>query len=197
MCGGYGRPTKSGSTTYYGCTGKAKPAPGTERCSNRLWRSDRLDEQVWSHVLAWIHDPDAFREVAAAQAQDADTLATLQAQQDSIVKDAERVKTERERVVRAFRRGLISEDDLAQQQKELEAEVRVLEQRAQSVESQLRAAALQAEDLRQAEEAIGRIVTDAPTLESVAARRAALAALGVQVTVGPADEVRIRVGVTD
>lgn len=197
MCGGYGRPTKTGHTTYYGCTGKVKPAAGSNRCASRFWRSDRLDEQVWRHVLAWIHDPVAFREVAAAQAQDQGLLSDLQGQQEAIASEADRVKTERERVVRAFRRGLISEDDLAQQQKELEGEVRVLEQRAQLVEAQLRSAALQAEDLRQAEDAVAQIVADAPGLESVEARRAALTALGVRVTAGPGDEVRIRVGAAE
>ena len=195
MCGGYGRPTKSGTTTYYGCTGKTRPSDTGERCTNHYWRSDRLDSQVWGHVLAWLHDPAAFREAAATQAQDPGLLSDLQAEQDRIGREAERLKTERDRVIRAFRRGLISEEDLAHQQKELEGEARVLEQRGQSVEGQMRAAALRAEDVQRAQEAISRIVADVPALEDVEARRAVLGALGVRVVVGPGEDVRIRIGV--
>ena len=195
MCGGYGRPTGTGTTTYYGCTARAKPADPGSRCGNRYWRSDALDALVWERVLALVADPAAFQEAAADPSPGDGLVAELQAQRQTLARDAERVHAQRERVVRGFRRGLLSEEDLARQQREMDAEARVLEQRAESVEARWRAAALRAEDLGRAAEAIGRIVADAPGLQTAEVRRSVLAALGVRVTAGPADSARVRVGV--
>jgi len=197
MCGGYGRPTKTGTTTYYGCAGRARPRPDGARCVNRYWRSDDLDHQVWGRVHAFVSDPVAFREVATAEARDDGLCAELQSQQDTIARDRERIRVEHGRLVRGFRRGVLSEDDLARQSRELEAEERVLEERATSVAARLHAAAQRGDALTRTEEAIRRIVADVPGLDAVDARRSVLAALGVRVTAGPEDGVRVRVGVPE
>lgn len=194
MCGGYGRPIKGGATTYYGCTAKARPAASGQRCPNRFWRSDQLDPQVWAQVTAWLRDPDAQRAAAEAEAPDSQLQAELERQEAALVAAADRLRLERERLVRAFRRALIDEAELAQQQQELDGEVRVLQQRAASVQGQRRAAELHADDRFRAQEAVARIVADAPALEPVAVRRGVLGALGVRVVAGPGEEVRVRLG---
>ena len=196
MCGGYGRPTKGGTATYYGCTGKARPGPGHEPCASRYWRSDALDGQLWAQVTAFVADPAAFR-AACVPAPDDDGLAGLRGQRAALARDRARLAAERARAVRGFRRGALSEEELARQRRELEVEAGVLAQRTASVEAQLRAATLRPADLRHAEEAIGQIVADAPGLESLEARRSVLAALGVRATAGPGDGVRVRLGVVD
>jgi site-specific DNA recombinase len=193
MCGGYGRPTKNGTTTYYGCSGKVKPTDPQRPCSSRLWRSDRLDAQVWAHVTAWLRDPEAYAEAAAALASEPGRTAGLEAELDGLAHEARGLEAERDRLIRAFRRGLITEEDLARQQREVQAEARALQQRMRAVEADLRSAALRADDLRRVEEAVRRVVADTPSLDSVEARRAVLQALAVRVTAGPGDAVRIRV----
>lgn len=195
MCGGYGRPTKTGTTTYYGCAGRAKPRPDRLRCGNRYWRSDELDRHVWEDVLAVVSDPAAFREVAAAQGCDRQRLADLRAQQEGIVREQQRVRIERERLLRGFRRGVLGEDDLRRQCLELDAERRVLEERAASVATRVRAATVRVDDLGRNAAVVGRIVEDVPGLETIETRRSVLAALGVRVAAGPDSGVRVRLGV--
>ena len=195
MCGGYGRPTRSGVTTYYGCPARAKPAPDRERCPNRYWRSDLLDTQVWQHVFACITDADAVRAVCAAPTEDTRRLKELDEQLRTIERDRERLQRERARVVRAFRRSVIGEEMLAAQQRELGAEARILDQRHETVTAQVRAVMPPADGSGEA--VVHRILADASRIEDVEIRRRALAALGVRVCVSPTGAVHVRLGVQD
>ncbi len=195
MCGGYGRPTRSGVTTYYGCPARAKPAPDGERCGNRYWRSDLMDAQVWRHVFACVGDAEAMRAVCAEPVGDVRRMEDLDSQLRAIERDRGRLRREWERVLGAFRRGLIAERDLEAQQRELGAEARVLDQRQEAVDAQCRAAAPQAEGGGEA--VLRRMLADAPRLEGAQVRRDVLAALGVRASVSPSGEIEVRLGVPE
>lgn len=190
MCGGFGRPTKIGKTTYYGCTGKVKPSDGARRCSSRLWRSDTLDAEVWRSVLEALHDPIALVDAASMEAEpeprdwDGELAAVAQA--------AQQVETERDRVIRAFRRGVISEADLVQQARELDGQATILSERVAVLRQKRRAAGLDVSEPDHIQQLMFRLVEDVADLPSLAQRRAFLEALGVHVIVGPEDRVRLR-----
>ena len=191
MCGGYGRPAGAGAVTYYGCTAKARPQASGQRCASRFWRSDHLDGRVWAEVLGWLSDPSAWHEAAAPRAAGPEAEVDLASQRQGVERAAQRLEAERARMLRAFRRGVIGEDDLQRQGLELEAEGRVLQQRREALRAALRGVG-QGEDPLRCEEVIAQIMADAPGLDPVPLRRAALAALGVTVTLGPGEAARVR-----
>lgn len=192
MCGGFGRPTKTGKTTYYGCTGKTKATDEAHRCSSHLWRSDVLDAEVWRSVLEALDDPVALVDAALTEAKpepedwDGDLLAVAQTTQ--------RVETERERVIRAFRRGVISEADLLQQVRELDGQVAVLRERAELLTRKRSVAGFDVSEQNHVQQAMHRLVADMADLPTLVERRGLLEALGVRVVVGPEDRVRLRLG---
>ncbi len=197
MCGGYGRANKSGYVTYYGCTAKSKASSSGGRCASRFWRSDRLDALVWTALVQWIQDAEACGEVLGGGQDAAPVLGELEAQQAALARQTERLEAERGRVVRAFRRALISEHDLARQQRELEAELGVLAERTRLLLARLRATRVpDTEGLRLAE-IVAALVADVTGLEELDARRAVLAALRVRVIAGPGDRVLLRLGGED
>ena len=193
MCGGYGRPTRQGVTTYYGCPARGKSQPGADRCPNRYWRSDLLDTQVWQHLFACITDAEAVRAVCAAAGGDTQRRAELEGQLRAIERDRGRLREERARVVRAFRRGVIGDEALAAQQREVDAEARILDHRGETLAAQVQAATPQAAGGGEA--GVCRILADAHRLEDIEMRRCVLAALGVRVCVSPAGAVHVRLGV--
>lgn len=184
MCGGYGRPTKSGTTTYYGCTSKAKPKP--TRCTNSLWRSDELDAAVWSQSLAALADPEAIG--AVAQEAEGRDEARWERERAAIAEAGLRLERERQRIVRAFRRGVIAEEDLARQQRELQAEADVLALRSRSVGVGVAPALVWTEEL------LAGIVAESAVVDATESRRAVLSALGVEVRAGPGDLVQVKLG---
>ncbi len=195
MCGGYGRPTRQGVTTYYGCPARAKPQRGPDRCPNRYWRSDLLDTQVWQHVFACITDAEAVRAVCAVAGGDTQRRAELEGQLRTIERDRERLREERERVVRAFRRGVIGDEALVAQQREVDAEARILDHRHETLAAQVQAATPQAAGGGEA--VVCRMLADAHRLEDIEIRRCVLAALGVRVCVSPAGAVHVRLAVQE
>ncbi len=192
MCGGYGRRTKTGRTTYYGCTARTRPARAEARCPNHLWRADRLDDQVWRQVTGWLLQDTAALTTAVSQPPAPELRVALLAEQDAVDRALARVEAEQERVLRAFRRGVLNDQELACQRAELAAEAGILQQRRTSVAARLRAADPTPADPQACTAAAARTVAAVIAIAGGSERRAVLAELGVRVTAGPADGVRIR-----
>jgi site-specific DNA recombinase len=107
--------TSGESYQFYRCTGKCDPdAPA--RCPGRYIRADQLEPLVWNTLADWV-----LRRTDLDQAL-ADSLRAVQHEQEETARTVTYVQQhlaaktgEHDRVVSAFRRGLISEDDLATQ----------------------------------------------------------------------------------
>jgi site-specific DNA recombinase len=107
---------------FYRCNAKADP-DRTAPCPGRYPEAAWLEGLVWDTLADWILRrgdldralADALREQAEERKETAHTLAHVR--QQLAAKEAEH-----DRVVGAFRRGLISEDDLARQLSEIDQE---------------------------------------------------------------------------
>lgn len=187
MAGGYGRVRKSGYVTHYACSGK-KSSP---KCPSKFYRSDRIDEHVWGEVVRFVRDPRAYLEAMRQVAGAEEAAASLEADLESARKASERLEEERVRLLRAFRKGLVSEDDLAAQVKEIEAEAGLLRQRIDVMEARNRSLAAREEDVREAERLAAAVVADVHRMERLEDRKAVLRALRVRAILGPEDRVAI------
>ena len=195
MTSGFGAShTRQGPRRYYGCPGRSERGVDGERlCGSHYWRSDLLDEEVWRKVARVLSDPADIRILASEDTSDASALRELERQAASIEAEQVRLHEERERLVRALRRGVIEEEEMASQSKEILADGKVLAKRAEAVRSQIIALKDRESDLQRAEQVIAGLMNAAPSFDSVRDRRRVLAALDVSVVLGPTDLVRVHV----
>lgn len=107
--------TGYGKHYYYRCTGKTDP-DRTVPCAGRYPKAEWLEALVWNTLADWILRREDLEEAIrqSVQEQDAERRACIQTV-TVLKKQLADKASEHDRVVGAFRRGLLSEDDLAQQ----------------------------------------------------------------------------------
>jgi site-specific DNA recombinase len=172
MVGGYGRRRPGGYVTRYACAGKrARP-----RCPSPYYRAAVVDEAVWDRLRSWLGD-------AAERRRLAQRLAPSTATTRRHARAAWDVDRQRRRLWRAYRNGLLGDEDLRRQL----AEIAAVERWA--------AGGRQAAPI--APEAGGDGAWLAEVLDRAAAaadpadRRLVVEALGLEVVLGPQTCIRI------
>lgn len=183
--GGFG--TSGTSTdrtiTRYACSGKRSEP----RCTGHYYRSQEVDERVWQTIVSalreWarecVHEPD----VSGRPTADRRLAKATQAR----VRALERAKA---RLVRAFGRGWVADDEFARSLAELRVELDLV--RAQAARQEAVAAAQQA----MGESSWPKLIDSALQValrggESLDDQRGLLRALGVRVTLGPGHQIRV------
>lgn len=108
---------------YYRCSRSIKQVKveGHDRCRNYQMRADKLDTEVWSKVRQFICDPGKALELLAGQeAADTNRLESLDKEIASLDQAVAAEQVERARVISAYRKGILTEDDVQFQLRELE-----------------------------------------------------------------------------
>lgn len=190
MTGGYGRPRKRGYVTYYGCTGKLRKP----RCPSRFVRSDEMDAVVWDEVVRFLTAPEAYlmaaKEIAAMEDRERPRVLDTERLREEIRK----LEAEYDRLLKAFRKGIIDEEDLARQRDELQAEMRVLADQLRAAEAEERIMALRDQEQSRVIEYIEQLSCDISSATDTETRKEVLDTLRVRVVVGPDKQVEIRFG---
>ncbi len=141
---------------YYRCNGSHSPSIYAEggRCQSKAVRGDRLEQQVWSDVEAFLRNPEPVLEQLHARlesdAQGSDKIRAQVARLEGLL--AEKA-TERSRVVGLYRRGRLTDADLDAQMDEIGKDEAALEAQATELRGRIAGA-----------DSIGATITSAQAL---------------------------------
>ncbi len=117
--------TKEKSEFYYTCNGAHSPSIAWTRgkCRSKSVRGDRLEEQIWSDMVAFLHNPGEVLQQLKSRLE-SDNTGTDQARKQIARLEAlvEQKAAERARVVGLYRRGRLSDADVDTQMEEIGAE---------------------------------------------------------------------------
>lgn len=163
--------------TYYGCTSRARPA-AERTCSGKLAQSERVDAVAWRLVLESIRDR-TLAESAVRTQEDPAQARALRADMTRIQQAEAAVAGERERVVRALRKNLISEEEFVAQRNELDGAERVLRQRRADAAARLAAMAVADAEVARVLDALDAFA-QTPDALPLARKRDLLAAVGLR-----------------
>jgi site-specific DNA recombinase len=138
-----GTGTTSSNTTkryyYYSCSRRKRRYDGrTNKLSCPHVNAEWLEELVWSDVRRFLENPGEVLERVREQGV-GDDIEELQARRESLARRLASKQTEKDRYVRAFAQGHISEDELAVYAADLKNQVDNLKLLIASVESDLAA----------------------------------------------------------
>jgi site-specific DNA recombinase len=113
---------------YYRCAGRYFGDPN--RCGAGGVRAAKLDAASWTDIAAWLHDPGPLLAALAEKmrAQDAE-VAAIEAAVAGIDESLATKQAERERVVGAWRRALLSDEDMERELGEIAGEAAALSDR--------------------------------------------------------------------
>lgn len=112
-----------GYALYYKC------ASNTHRpnCGAPYVRVAELEETVWADIVDFVHNPgDVLDQLAATMRSETSSQVGAEAEQEEVERALDGKKLERQRIVGALRRGLITEEEAAQEFDQLKSEVEVL-----------------------------------------------------------------------
>jgi site-specific DNA recombinase len=200
-----GTGTTSSNTTkryyYYSCSRRKRRYDGrTNKLSCPHANAEWLEELVWSDVRRFLENPGEVLERVREQGVGDDT-AELEARLESLRKRLATKSAEKDRYVRAFAQGHISEDELAVYVTDLNNQVEHLKLLITSAESDL---ATREDNRLAAESAASWLMTlrecvaelEADTEEARHKRRELARLLVERITVGSTEDGSIQVHIT-
>jgi site-specific DNA recombinase len=186
---------------YYSCSRRKRRYDGrTNKLSCPHVNAEWLEELVWSDVRRFLENPGEVLERVREQGV-GDNIEELEARRESLEKRLASKQTEKDRYVRAFAQGHISEDELAVYAADLKNQVENLKLLIASVESDL---AQREEHQMTAQSTEAWLLTlqervvevEADTEEARRKRRELSRLLVKQVTVGSTEDGSIQVHIT-
>ena len=107
-------PRRNDSGRYYRCHNKSRYLPGElakERCNSKNIRADWIEELVWQDCLRYIMQPDVISEEVNSD----DNINKIKTENDILQANLCKTEQERKTAVNLCIKGLITEDDLAEQ----------------------------------------------------------------------------------
>jgi len=166
----YGRSNGQGFT-HYRCSfaGKNRRWEGP-RCDNRkCFRVDEVDAVVWNEIEKILCHPDILKDIVRSSEKE-EKRPELEARIEEMEKDLRQKHEEEEKVVRLFRKGMLSERLLESQLQEIELERQVLLKEKQSLETRLTTLTMSQKELRSLEEQIEILGQALPEIDFEAKR---------------------------
>jgi len=138
LCGSFASGYVSHKHTYYSCVAKrnknvaSKPHDETIAADHRF-----LDERVWNGLTELLSDPDNLK-AQVEKRLDAKKLFSIapDTEHAKIDKDAERLGIQEQRVLDAYREGIITMADLREQKSRIAARRKILETKKKTAPSQ-------------------------------------------------------------
>ncbi|MCL5780443.1 MAG: recombinase family protein [Firmicutes bacterium] len=146
MYGSTTKGKKQQNYRYYVCSNyhgqEDKREPG-ERCGSGYYKADHLEEMVWSKVKEWLSEPEAMvQDVKGKQPEE-----FLKREKDNLTKQIDSLNKEKNRILLAFRRGILDLDEFEKVTKEIKdkicsvekrlAEIKKLEESERQIEKQV------------------------------------------------------------
>jgi len=119
---------------YYYCFGRMLK----KGCPMRWIRKDRLDPLVWDEIKQIVKNPALIREgIIEREKKSGPKRVVLEKDIEAISKKIKQCESERQKILRLYRKGIIGEGDLVNQIKELQQEKDALNQQRKETELQI------------------------------------------------------------
>ncbi|MEA2640391.1 MAG: site-specific recombinase, partial [Chloroflexota bacterium] len=151
---------------YYRCNGLVSYRSAlTPRCQSRSVRGAQLEAAVWDEIARFLRDPgDVLAALAAEQDHEEDQLARTQQERLATRTALDTKTTERERMLDAYRKCILTAEDLEQQLTKIRIETSALTERLAALDERARLRTSAATQLHTAEALLTELRTrlDAP-----------------------------------
>jgi len=138
---------------YYRCGGQeAYRGRCTGRCTSKALDGVFLEDTVWGDIVGFIEDPgDVLAALAEERQQESQQVERIVRERANAEAALSAKASERDRMLDAYRKGVIESDDLEREMVKIRAETEALRDRITHLNGQLEAVSRAAEDLRSAE----------------------------------------------
>lgn len=116
---------------YYYCFGHRLK----KRCPIKCIRKDEVDSLIWKEVKKYVKNPTLIKQaVEQNHMQDKNKLTTLKRDLIKIASKIERLELQDEKILRLYRKDIISEEKLRSQMQDTKTENQILNQRKRETE---------------------------------------------------------------
>lgn len=138
---------------YYRCGGQeAYRGRCTGRCTSKAVNCEFLEDTVWADIVGFIENPgDVLAALAEERQQESEHVGQIVRERANVEAALSAKTGERDRVLDAYRKGIIESDDLEREMGKIRAETAALEEHIAYLDGQLEASSRAAESLRSAE----------------------------------------------
>lgn len=138
---------------YYRCGGQeAYRGRCTGRCTSKAVNCEFLEHTVWADIVGFIENPgDVLAALAEERQQESEHVGQIVRERANVEAALSAKTGERDRVLDAYRKGIIESDDLEREMGKIRAETAALEEHIAYLDGQLEASSRAAESLRSAE----------------------------------------------
>jgi site-specific DNA recombinase len=138
---------------YYRCGGQeAYRGRCMGRCTSKAVNGEFLEDTVWGDIVEFIENPgDVLAALAEERQQESDHVRQIARERTNAEAALLAKASERDRMLDAFRKGIIESDDLEREMAKIRAETDAVRERIAYLSGQLEAISRAAEDLRSAE----------------------------------------------
>jgi site-specific DNA recombinase len=138
---------------YYRCGGQeAYRGRCMGRCTSKAVNGEFLEDAVWGDIVGFIEDPgDVLAALAEERQQESEQVARIVRERANTEAALSAKARERDRVLDAYRKGIIESDDLEREMGKTRAEAEALREHITHLDGQLEAVSRAAEDLRSAD----------------------------------------------
>jgi site-specific DNA recombinase len=138
---------------YYRCGGQeAYRGRCMGRCTSKAVNGEFLEDTVWADIVGFIENPgDVLATLAEERQQESDHVKQIARERTNAEAALSTKAGERDRMLDAFRKGIIESDDLEREMAKIRAETEAVRERIAYLSGQMEAISRAAEDLRSAE----------------------------------------------
>jgi len=128
-----GRPYGPYIRSYYYCFGQVK-----KKCSLPFVRVDRIDSLVWSKVKEILENPSLLiKVIKEREEKDEGRKVSLGARLKELDSEIGKCEQEKENILRAFRKGILDDIELASQIEDIRDQERALRQQQEEIKIQI------------------------------------------------------------
>jgi site-specific DNA recombinase len=138
---------------YYRCGGQeAYRGRYMGRCTSKAVNGEFLEDTVWADIVGFIENPgDVLAALAEERQQESDHVRQIARERTNAEAALSAKAGQRDRMLDAFRKGIIESDDLEREMAKIRAETEAVRERIAYLSGQMEAISRAAEDLRSAE----------------------------------------------
>jgi len=164
---------------HYRCSGALKIVTPINRCRNKIWRADKLEDLVWQQIEGVLNNPQLIIGEIAKQRQDVDRLGVLETELQQVEHQLKRLDREQEQLLQWALKGF-PEETIVSENKRLNQKRTTLQAQKAELELQIKASQEAAISLPKLEHFV-ELMKDKLTSLDFETKRQVLDMLGIKV----------------
>jgi len=149
---------------YYRCPGKNRITAPVNRCLNKNWRADKLEDLVWGKIEAVLDNPELIITEIEKQRGEANNLGTLESELQRVERQGKELDREQRQLLQWALKGF-PEETVEAENKRINRERNSLESRHAELEGQIQESREAAVCLPKLEDYVQRIREELTTLD--------------------------------